>query len=64
MGMRRPKAGTNRSRSTEPIAALIARDPVRTDGNNVLYLHDPQITTLMAAKGAHEVQVGVLDKMV
>ncbi len=41
-GMRRPRAGTNRSRSTELIAALIARDPVWTDGYYVLYLRDPK----------------------
>jgi len=42
LGMRRPKAGTNRSGSTELMAALIARDSARTDGTYVLYLQDPK----------------------
>ena len=42
LGMRRPKAGTNRSGSTELMAALIARDSARTDGTYVLYLQDPE----------------------
>jgi hypothetical protein len=42
LGMGRPKAGTNRSGSTELMAALIARDSARTDGTYVLYLQDPE----------------------
>ena len=32
LGLRRPTAGTNRRGSTELIAALISRNPIRTDG--------------------------------
>ena len=42
LGMRRPRARTNRSGSTELIATLISRTPIRTDGTYVLYLHDPK----------------------